>query len=664
MEKRNLTEKEIDTLQSNNCISDDWTRIVVPDNFDPTRIERTRFSGDVTLGTLAGKFTLEGGITRQSAIRDAAIHNCNIGDDVLIEGVGNYIANYNIGRGCRIENVDLMVCDGHSSFGNNVSVSVLNETGGREVPLYDNLSASLAYVIAMYRHRPALIGKLHDMIAAYATSITSERGTIGSGVTIVNTGTIRNVRIGEGATIENATRLQNGSINSNTTAPVYIGDNVIAEDFIVASGSRIADGASLSRCFVGQACHISELYMAHDSLIFSNCDFSGGEACAIFAGPFTVSKHKSSLLIAGMFSFLNAGSGSNQSNHMYKLGPIHQGVVERGSKTTSDSFILWPARIGAFSLVMGRHDQHSDTSDMPFSYIIEKNNETWLSPGVNLKSVGTIRDAQKWPRRDRRRDLDRLDMINYNLLSPFTVGKMMRGRAILHNLQAVSGEASSIYYYQNTRIKGNSLRRALEYYDTAILKFMGNSIIKRLEGIYFRSEDEIRARLVPTETLGCGEWIDLAGPFIPKHALENLFEAIENGEITTLHPIEEFFRSMHSRYYDMEWTWVYDVWEGVFGVKLEDITSRQIIETVRKWQQAVIGLDEMLYDDASKEFSLSAMTGFGVDGSEGDKLLDFEVVRGAFETNSFVEAVKRHIVEKRALGDELISRMERLGEVS
>ena len=50
---------------------------------------------------------------------------------------------------------------------------------------------------------------------------------------------------------------------------------------------------------------------------------------------------------------MNAGSGSNQSNHMYKLGPIHQGTLERGAKTTSDSYILWPARVGAFSLVMG-----------------------------------------------------------------------------------------------------------------------------------------------------------------------------------------------------------------------------------------------------------------------------------------------------------------------
>jgi hypothetical protein len=454
--------------------------------------------------------------------------------------------------------------------------------------------------------------------------------------------------------------LQEGSVNGNATSPVFIGDGVIADRFIISSGATVADGAKIVKCFVGQACRISLGYTAHDSLLMSNCAFENGEACAIFAGPFTVSQHKSSLLISGMFSFLNAGSGSNQSNHMYKLGPIHQGVVERGSKTTSDSYILWPARIGAFSLVMGRHHHHSDTSDMPFSYLIEKNDESWLAPGVNLRSVGTIRDAQKWPKRDKRIDPDRLDMINYNLLSPFTVCKMMRGRKILSRLREVSGETSHVYYYQNTRIEGAALGRALEFYDIAIRKFMGNSIIKRLEATRFSSIEEVRERLLPTESRGSGEWIDLSGLFLPKAALEELIVGIERGEVTGLDVIEEFFRRMHSLYYDMEWTWVYDMWESYYGVRLADITAAQIIETVRGWQEAVIGLDDMLYADARKEFSLGTMTGFGVDGSEGDKQLDFESVRGVFETNSFVAAVKDHIVKKRALGNELIGRIEKV----
>lgn len=647
-------------MQSNGCQADDWNRIVVAHGFDARYVTRTRFSGDVAIGIFEKEFTFPGGLAKHSGIHDAVIHNCRIGDNVLIENVRNYIANYVIGEDALIENTGSIVCEGRSSFGNNVHVAVLNETGGREVPLYDCLSASLAYVIAMYRHRPKLIERLRAMIARYAESVSSDMGTIGAGVKIINTSTIRNVRIGAYTTVENCTRLQNGSINSNAEAPVYIGDSVIAEDFIVSSGAVVSDAAKLVRCFVGQACHVSLNYMAHDSLLFSNCAFENGEACAIFAGPFTVSMHKSSLLIAGMFSFLNAGSGSNQSNHMYKLGPIHQGIVERGSKTTSDSYILWPARVGAFSLVMGRHYHHSDTSDMPFSYLIENNDETYLIPAVNLRSVGTIRDAQKWPRRDRRTDPDRLDMINYNLLSPYSVGKMMRAIAILEELQAVSGEDSDMYYYQNTRIRGTSLRKALVYYNMAIRKFMGNSIIKRLEITDFSSIEEVRRRLAPTESRGRGEWLDLSGLFLPKTELDVLIDSLERGEIGVLPEIEAFFREVHGAYYDIEWTWVYDMWESYYGVKPEEITARGIIETVRGWQEAVIGLDEMLYDDARKEFSLTAMTGFGVDGSYSDKMLDFEVVRGDFETNSFVAAVKDHIVVKRALGNELIGRMEKL----
>jgi NDP-sugar pyrophosphorylase family protein len=660
MVKRNLYAEEIELLRTNGCVADDWNRILVSVDFQSEHITSTRFSGHVEIGTFTKEFLLAGGIRRHSGIHRAVIHNCRIGDDVLIDGVHNYIANYDIGEGCRIENVGQIICTERSTFGNNVQVAVLNETGGREVPLYDRMSASLAYVIAMYRHRPMLIERLRAMIAGYAESIASDTGTIGEGVTILNTNTIRNVRIGAQATIENCTRLQNGSINSNAEAPVYVGDSVIAEDFVISSGAVVSDAAKLVRCFVGQACHVSLNYMAHDSLLFSNCVFENGEACAIFAGPFTVSVHKSSLLIAGMFSFLNAGSGSNQSNHMYKLGPIHQGVVERGSKTTSDSYILWPARVGAFSLVMGRHYHHSDTSDMPFSYLIENNDESYLVPGVNLRSVGTIRDAQKWPKRDKRRDPDRLDAINYNLLSPYSVCKMMKALRILGDLQSIAGKTSEIYYYQNTKIKGSSLRNALKFYNMAIRKFMGNSIIKRLEGVNFGSIDQVRDRLRPTEKRGRGEWIDLSGLFVPQAELTELIEAIESSHVTELGVIESFFREIHGTYYDMEWTWVYDMWESYYGTKLSEITAEQIMDTVRDWQDSVTSLDKMLYADAYKEFSLTAMTGFGVDGSDSEKRLDFECVRGDFETNAFVVEVKNHIIRKHALGDELIERIEKL----
>lgn len=68
----------------------------------------------------------------------------------------------------------------------------------------------------------------------------------------------------------------------------------------------------------------------------------------------------------------------------------------------------------------------------------------------------------------------------------------------------------------------------------------------------------------------------------------------------------------------------------------------------------------MLYEDARKEFNLSSMTGFGIDGGEEIKKLDFEQVRGDFNSNSVVAAIQEHIKQKSALGDELIERLGRL----
>jgi hypothetical protein len=657
---RHLLPHEVIALQSNGCVAENWEHVWVADAFKCDPIHHVRFSGTVCLGLYEKEFILPGGLRKKSGIRNVTLHNCTVGNHTLIEDIHNYIANYVIGDECLIQNVDVMYVEGKATFGCNVSVSVLNETGGREVPIYNGLSASLAYLIALYRHRPLLIERLQALITDYTEQHASEYGVIGDHVRIVNTGTIRNVQIGEYAVVENATRLANGTINSNKLAPVFVGDSVIAEDFIISSGAVVSDAAKLIRCFIGQASHVTHNFSAHDSLLFSNCTFENGEACAIFAGPFTVSMHKSSLLIAGMYSFLNAGSGSNQSNHMYKLGPIHQGIVERGSKTTSDSYILWPARVGAFSLVMGRHHHHSDTSDMPFSYLIESDDETYLVPGVNLRSVGTIRDAQKWPRRDKRTDPHRLDMINYNLLSPYTISKMMKAVNILKSLQALVGETSDVYYYQNTRIKGSSLRTALGLYGMAINKFLGNSLIKRLEETRFQSMEEVWQQLKPTSIEGDGEWLDLAGLILPQKELEKQITKIENQEVDSLEEIEHFFSVMHSRYYDMEWTWAYKMLETYYKVDLSSISAAKIIELVRCWQESVIGLDKLLYKDAQKEFSLTFMTGFGVDGSEKEKLEDFEGVRGAFESNPFVTAVKEHIVVKQALGDELIDRIKGL----
>ncbi len=659
---RSLTESEIQTLQQNGCSSTNWNTVRVKEGFLPDHIRQTQFSGEIELGLFDKEFPLAGGLKKHAGINHALLHNCKVGDNVVIENVQNYIANYTIGDDCFIQNVDVIMVDGFTKFGNGVEVCVLNETGGREVHINDKLSAHFAYIYSLYRHRPVLIERMKAIIDHYCDKHASDRGTIGNGSMIVNVGYIKNVRIGSHTMITGAMKLKNGSINSNAFDPVYIGRNVIAEDFIISSGSTVDGGSFITRCFIGQACHIDHGYSASDSLFFSNCQGENGEACALFAGPYTVTHHKSTLLIAGMFSFMNAGSGSNQSNHMYKLGPIHQGIVERGAKTTSNSYVLWPAKVGAFSLILGRHYQHADTSNLPFSYLVEKDNSSYIAPGVNLRSVGTIRDAKKWPERDKRKDPDRLDCINFNLLSPYTIQKVFAGMEILRNLQRTAGETSEIYTYQSCIITNRSLRRGMELYEIIIHKFLGNSLIKRLEKSSFNSNEEIRQRLDPGTTLGLGEWIDLSGLIAPKTEIDTLLNRIESGEITRLQEINEVFADLHANYYVNEWTWAWDKILTFYQLTAETVTAADVIRIVKKWEESVVSLDEMIYCDARKEFSLSFKTGFGADGNIQEKALDFEYVRGAFDKNPFVIATLKHIEEKKALGAELIERINHLSE--
>jgi hypothetical protein len=658
---RKLTKEEIGQLILQGCYCEDWNLIEVVPGFLPDNVRFTKFSGFNKLGRFEESITLFGGVRVNTGIIHAHIHNCTIGDNSLISSVKSYIANYTIGNQVVIHNLDQLAVEGLTTFGNGTRVKVINESGGREIPIYDHLSAQVAYMLAMYRHRMKAVNVIEELIANYTAYISATTGTVSNGVQMINCGTIRNVKIGPYAFLEGVAKLDNGSVNSTAADPVKLGQGVILENFIVCSGTIITDSTLVSNCFVGQGCILDKHYSAVESVFFANCQGLHGEACSIFAGPYTVSHHKSSLLIAGLFSFMNAGSGSNQSNHLYKLGPIHQGIVERGAKTTSDSYILWPSRIGAFSLVLGRHYRHSDTTDFPFSYLIENNDESRLIPGINLQSIGTIRDSQKWPKRDRRKDANLLDSINFNLLSPYTIQKMINGRAILLGLLHASGESAQHYTYKGMIINNSALFRGIDLYEKAIWKFLGNSVISRLQLRKINSTGDILEALKKDTPLGSNsKWLDLTGMICPSDAIDNLLDSIEKKSIHSMEAINAAIRSIHENYYTYEWSWAADLIAQFHPTPVAEFTPKDVIEVTKKWIKAVLEIDNLLYNDAKKEFSLIKQTGFGIDGDRTVQQLDFDEVRGEFETHAEVSSIRDHMAKKETLGYDVIAKMEKI----
>ena len=562
---RNLTSEEILQLQAQNCTADQWNQLKVSLDFSTSNILETSFSGDVYLGRFGKRLYLSGGVPVESGIYRARIHNCRISDDVYISRVNRYIANYSIGEGSIIENVDCIYTEGESRFGNGTVVSVLDETGGTPVTMYNGLSAHTAYLMAMYTHRPELSETLNRMIHHYAKSVQSTLGHIGKACGIRNTGTIRNVNVGDGCEIDGASVLDDGSLCSGASAFsdekaesllafASVGANVIARHFILAPGAVIKDGAQIERCFIGEAAELSHGFSAHDSLFFANCQMENGEACASFAGPYTVSMHKSTLLVGGMFSFCNFGSGSNQSNHFYKLGPMHSGVCERGCKTGSDAYILWPGRIGAFTFIKGRHTNNVDSRNFPFSYLLEDGGKSWLSPGASLRSIGTLRDELKWPQRDKRTSLLPLDKICFEMLNPQTADTIRLGLEALDEF--ITDNSASEYPVNGAFIRKSSAIKGRKLYQNALQVYMGSALIKKLEHLEseeIASEDILSALLNSSVHPVSESWTDLSGLLVPDSELTVFLAAIEKGKVESVMSLEVEWNKLFNRY--DQWSW-------------------------------------------------------------------------------------------------------------
>lgn len=631
-----VTEEQIKVLTRNGCRAGNWSSVYGGEGFNPERVSETVFKGEVRIGSLEGEVKTPEGLKTQCSIYGANLDNVTIGDNCLIRNIHSWIMNMDIGSNVVIVNLGRLVCTGETSFGNGSELEVLNEAGGRELPITTLTSAQIAYLHVLYRHNARLVEKLDSIAGDFSDQSKRDRGYVGNNTRITNSGRITNVYIGEYALIGGISTLENGTVVSTENAPTKITNGVTAEDFIFQQGCRVSDRAVLSKVLVGEGSRIGSQFSSENSVFFANSQGFHSEAVAVFGGPYTVTHHKSTLLIAGLFSFYNAGSGTNQSNHMYKLGPVHQGILERGCKTGSFSYLLWPSRVAPFTAVIGKHYSNFDVPDFPFSYIDEDSGRSVLIPCMNLFTVGTFRDAAKWPSRDNRTAERPLDKIIFDVLSPYTAGKMIRGRDILTELYEKTDRKQQYITYNGISIKRLLLRTGKRYYSMALNKYFGDVIVKRAAGKQISNP----ADLFAYDSEGITEereWADVSGLICSGERLQQVVADIEKGELDTFRKVHAAFDTVYSSYEADEWNWFLNTYKKMNGKELADESAENIGTFLSEWRSASLKIYNMVLTDAEKEFDDSVKIGFGIDGNREE---DFRAVRGEFDDNSFVKSIR------------------------
>jgi len=658
MKTQTLSSSEIEQLKLQGCTASDWTAVLIPADIDLTRIRNVCFAGPVTLGQNKGTVAV-GGVALACGVYDATISDCIVGSGVRIANVRTLLAGYDIEEAVCIQDIGMMVAEPGAAFGNGTEVDVVNEAGGRGTVIHNRLTAQVAFLDAMHRHDPAFNAALRKLTDGERTASAPPRGRIGLRANITGCGLIRNVVVGPYARIEGAGVLENGTVNSCEEHPTVVGHGVHAREFVVAEGAKIDSGAILDKVFVGQGVKMGKQYSAENSLFFANCEAFHGEGVALFAGPYTVTHHKSTLMIAGLFSFYNAGSGTNQSNHMYKLGPVHQGLFERGCKTGSFSYVLYESHVGAFSVVIGKHFTNIRTPNFPFSNISEKGGESTIVPGMNLFSVGTVRDGEKWPKRDNRKAREKRDLIVFDVFSPFTVERMRRGRDELLALNEITSKDRQTVNVGGIMMSRVLLRKGAKYYSSAITRYLVDKVAERLAASLGSSPNWASATssLKPRTALRqASEWTDVCGLLAPSELVRELEQSVKNGKIRSYDELLAALLHLYDNYREYEWQYVFEAFEREFGYKLSSVPKEQLLKTIEEWKKAAQTIHSAILEDSKKEFGPAAKLGYGLDLTDAETEADFTAVRGTIDGNAVVqkltkegEAIARRYEEMRTM---------------
>ncbi len=634
---RKITDSETARLIERGCDAEDWSLLRVSDDFDVEKVRNVRFVGENTLEKVAGTVSLSG-VEMPCVIENAVLCNCSIGEGALVSGV-SLLSGYRVERGAAIVNCGTVTAKSDATFGIATRVAVVNEGGGREVAICPGLSSNVAYLMAFRRDKERLVSALQKLVDTEAEAVRG-KAVIGCNARVVNTATIEDVRVGDFATIEGAGSLRNGTVASCQEQPSTVGTGVVASDFVFAEGSSVTDASMLKHCFVGQCTQVGGAYSAENLVAFANCQFFNGEAASVLAGPFTVTHHKTTLLIAAAYSFFNAGSATNASNHHYKLGPNHQAVYERGVKTGSGSYVLEPAQLGAFTMVVGSHKSHPNTSAFPFSYLIDKSCESYLIPAQNLKTIGNFRDEEKWQSRDRRHPEHRRDRFTPEVFNAQSISRMLAAAEKLHEL--LQSEAETILY-EGVRLRKALMKRAAAAYEQVAEAYIVKAFLEA------RKNGELPVNGESVDV----EWIDFGGLVADKADVEQLEAQLESGAFASLAELNAAILRIETESKRKSHLWLLSQAAERYGLTAS-ASDEQLLEAAQRMAKTFTDIENSILADAEKEYSGRMLVSYGLDRDAEAAQREFDSVRGTLADNAVLARVREFYEKQRQVALDII----------
>ena len=316
---RSLTEAEIQVLEKNGNRSESWSKVMVEADFDPNRIFRSSFMGEVYLPRFFGTLLLPGDVSFPTGIYDSLVHNCIV-ENALVHRVA-MLSNILVRSSSVLQNVGSIVSSGKISYMIGNAMHVGNEMGGRRVLVFPEISTDLVDLQLFHKADAEVAAAFEEQLKTYREEMALPFGIVGKGAVICNTNIIRNSWIGAHARIEGAEKIRNSVVLSSLEEPGHVYDSVILENSNVQKGVTIHTGAEVQGSVLMSRTTVACKAIVKSSIIAPCCHIEEGEVNSSYMGPMT-QMHHHSLLIAALWpdGCGNLGYGANVgSNHTGRM---------------------------------------------------------------------------------------------------------------------------------------------------------------------------------------------------------------------------------------------------------------------------------------------------------------------------------------------------------
>ncbi|MFY7964284.1 MAG: DUF4954 family protein [Chitinophagaceae bacterium] len=445
---RQLTAYEIEVLVRNNNTSDDWTKILVSEAFNPELVKNCKFNGLVRIGKLEPICLSFSDLTTPVGLYNSNIISCDFGDNVVVENV-NYLSHYIIGDEVILININEMVTSNKAKFGNGIVkqgedensrvwLEVCNENAGRKILPFNGMQPGDAFLWSKYRDDFELLEKLKEITEKQFTTVRGYYGKVGSRTIIKNSASIKDVWIGEDAYIKGANKLKNLTINSGDgEGRTQIGEGCELVNGIVGYGCRIFYGVKAVRFIISS--HSQLKYGAR--LINSYLGYNSTISCCEVLNALIFSSHEqhhnnSFLCAALVFGQSNLAAGATLGSNHNSRGADGEIIAGRG---------FWPGlcvsikhnSIFASYTILAKADYSSELNiSLPFSLVSNDvtNDRLVIMPAYWLmyNMYALARNAWKYIDRDKR--VEKKQNIEYDFLAPDTVNEIIASLSLIEEL--------------------------------------------------------------------------------------------------------------------------------------------------------------------------------------------------------------------------------------